>query len=69
MDRIKVIHDTTGGTLTVWLGDPTTEYICEETSEEVVLMKDKDGRVIGFEVLHYRPTGAEAALAVEAVVR
>ncbi len=69
MEKIKVIHDTVGGTLTVWLGDPATEYVCEETTDEVILMKDRAGRVIGFELLHYRPAAAEAALAVEAVVR
>lgn len=58
-----------GHTLTVWLDDPGKEHICEETTEEVVLMKDVSGRVIGFELLHYRPTSAEAGLAVETVVR
>jgi predicted nucleotidyltransferase len=32
-------------------------------------MKDAAGRVIGFELLHYRPPRAEAGLAVETVVR
>ena len=27
--------------------------MCEETGEEVVLMKDRKGRVIGFERLNY----------------
>jgi hypothetical protein len=69
MDKIKVIHDAVGHTLTVWLDDPTKEYICEETAEEVVLMKDNTGRVIGFELLHYRPASTTAGLAVEAVVQ
>ncbi|HXG33316.1 MAG TPA: DUF2283 domain-containing protein [Bryobacteraceae bacterium] len=69
MDKIRVIHDAAGHTLTVWLDDPSLEHVCEETAEEVVLMKDRDGRVIGFELLHYRPKGAEATLAVETVVR
>jgi hypothetical protein len=68
MDKIKVIHDTVGGTLTVWLDDPQKEHVCEETSEEVVLMKDASGRVIGFELLHYRPAEG-VGLAVETVVR
>ena len=68
MDKIKVVHDTVGHTLTVWLGDPSQEHICEETTEEVILMKDAGGRVIGFEVLHYHPTGSEQALSVETVV-
>jgi len=65
MEKIKVIHDTMGQTLTVWFDDPAKEYICEETSEEVVLIKDADGHVIGFELLHYRQTEETNGLAVE----
>jgi len=69
MDKIKVIHDAVGHTLTVWLDDPAKEHICEETADEVVLMKDSAGRVIGFELLHYRPSGAPTGLSVETVVQ
>jgi hypothetical protein len=69
MDKIKVVHDAEGQTLTVWLDDPAKEAVCEETTEEVVLMKDANGRVIGFELLHYRPVDAELGLAVETVIR
>lgn len=69
MDKIKVIHDAVGNTLTVWLDDPAKEHICEETTDEVVLMKDSSGRVIGFELLHYHPSDAMAGLSVETVVR
>lgn len=70
MEKIKVIHDAVGHTLTVWLGDPAKEHICEETAEELVVMKDASGRVIGFELLHYHPSEApELGLAVETVIR
>ena len=52
MDEIKVYYDRTGETLTVWFGNPKDEYICEMTREEVILMKDRQGNVIGFEALH-----------------
>ncbi len=68
MDKIKVIHDATGHTLTVWLDDPAKEHICEETTEEVILMKDATGRVIGFELLHYHPAQGARGLAVETVI-
>jgi hypothetical protein len=68
MEKIKVIHDAVGGTLTVWLDDPEKEHVCEETTEEVVLMKEASGRVIGFELLHYRPAEPGGGLAVETVV-
>ena len=53
MAQVKVYYDQVGNTLTVWLDNPQNEYICEETGEEVVLMKDKQGKVIGFEKLNF----------------
>ena len=53
MAQVKVFHDRTGSTLTVWFSDPQDECICEETGDEVILMKDKAGRVIGFEKLNF----------------
>ncbi len=53
MDKVSVFYDRQGNTLTVWFGNPTDEYICEETGDEVILMKDKSGKVIGFEKLNY----------------
>ncbi|MDQ7054617.1 MAG: DUF2283 domain-containing protein [candidate division KSB1 bacterium] len=53
MDKVRVFYDRQGNTLTVWFGNPTDEYICEETGDEVILIKDKSGKVIGFEKLNY----------------
>jgi len=53
MAQVKVFYDRVGNTLTVWFDNPQAEYICEETGDEVILMKDKSGRVIGFERLNY----------------
>jgi uncharacterized protein YuzE len=53
MAEIKVFYDQAGNTLTVWFGNPKDEYICEETGEEVILMKDQEGKVIGFEKLNF----------------
>lgn len=70
MDKIKVIHDAVGHTLTVWFDEPSREKVCEETLDEVILMKDAAGRVIGFELLHYQPSSkAGKGLSVETVVR
>lgn len=68
MDKIKVIHDTTAHTLTVWTDDPSKEAVCEETTDEVVLMKDAQGHVIGFELLHFQPDKPGSTLNVETVV-
>jgi len=59
MARIKVYFDREGNTLTVWFGEPNDEFVSEETGEEVVLMKDKAGRVIGFEKLNFTLAQAE----------
>ena len=53
MAELKIFHDRAGQTLTVWFGDPSLEHVAEETGDEVVLMKDRAGRVIGFEKLHF----------------
>lgn len=53
MAEVKVYYDREGNTLTVWFGNPQEEYVCEETGEEVILMKDKSGHVIGFEKLNF----------------
>ena len=58
MAEVKVFYDQVGNTLTVWFGNPEDEHVCEETGEEVVLMKDKSGRVIGFEKLNFSAAGA-----------
>ncbi len=59
MAQVKVFHDRIGNTLTVWFGDPETEVEAEETGDEVVLMKDKNGKVIGFEKLNFVPPSSE----------
>jgi uncharacterized protein YuzE len=69
MEKIKVIHDKTGHTLTVWLGNPQEELICEETTDEVVLMKDKNGKVIGVEFLNYIQEFEPSGMAVETILR
>lgn len=53
MAQVKVFCDETGNTLTVWFGNPQDESSCEETGDEVILMKDKAGNVIGFEKLNF----------------
>jgi uncharacterized protein YuzE len=59
MAQVKVFFDQKGNTLTVWFADPQDEYVCEETGDEVVLMKDKSGRVIGFERLNFSLSKSE----------
>ena len=53
MAQVKVYHDRVGNTLTVWFGNPEDEVVAEETGDEVILMKDAQGSVIGFEKLNF----------------
>jgi len=49
MAQVTVYYDRPGNTLTVWFGNPADEVEVEETGDEIVLMKDAAGKVIGFE--------------------
>jgi hypothetical protein len=57
VDKVRVYHDRTGNTITVWFDDPRKESICEEIGHDVILIKDQEGRVIGFERLNYQSPG------------
>jgi uncharacterized protein YuzE len=68
MAQVKVFYDQEGNTLTVWFGNPEDEYVAEETGDEVILMKDKHGNVIGFEKLNYNlPKSSRLNVAFETV--
>lgn len=59
MEQVKVFYDHAGNTLTVWFGNPQDEYVCEETGDDVILMKGRQGRVIGFEKLNFSVSAPE----------
>ncbi|WP_456324358.1 DUF2283 domain-containing protein [Desulfonauticus submarinus] len=40
-------------TLDIWFDDPKKEFICEEVGDRIILKKDKNGKVIGIEVLYF----------------
>lgn len=67
MADIKVYYDREGQTLTVWFDDPQKEVVCEESGDEVVLMKDKHGHVIGFERLNFVLEEGKTGFSFEAV--
>jgi hypothetical protein len=71
VDKIRVYHDRLGNTLTVWFDDPNKEHVCEEIADDLVLMKDRRGRVLGFERLNYlskKQQGVRANVPVEVQV-
>jgi len=58
MEEVKVFYDRLGSSLMIWFDDPKNEVISEEFDEDTVLMKDKDGRVIGIERMNLKPKSA-----------
>ena len=71
MEKVRICYDRTGNTLTVWFDDPAKESLSEEIDDDVVLMKDRRGRIIGFERLNYqtrRQQGRNASIPVEVQV-
>ena len=55
MDKVRVYFDRAGNSVSVWFDDPAKESVCEEVGDDVVLVKDRRGRVIGFERFNYVP--------------
>ncbi|MBI4371548.1 MAG: DUF2283 domain-containing protein [Elusimicrobia bacterium] len=71
MRKVQFVYDREGNSLSVWFDDPKKEHVAEETGDEVILIKDKKGHVIGFEKLNYLPKGktfSGKTLPVEALV-
>jgi hypothetical protein len=61
VDKLRIYHDRTGNTLSVWFDDPVKEAFCEEIDDDMVLVKDRRGRVIGLERLNYLETVSKRA--------
>jgi uncharacterized protein YuzE len=57
MEKKLIIFDKKGNTLDIWLDDPEKEFICEETGGEIIFKKDKNGSIIGIEILNVFPSG------------
>jgi hypothetical protein len=72
VEKLRVYFDREGNTLSVWFDDPAKEHLCEESDNDLVMMKDRRGRVIGFERLNFltakqRKQGAALPLEVQVV--
>ena len=71
MEKTKIIFNKKGNTLDIWFDDPRKEVVSEETEEEIILKKDKKGRIIGIEKLNAIPhalKGRPAEMPVELVM-
>jgi uncharacterized protein YuzE len=53
MTNAKLIFNKEGNTLDIWFDNPDKEVMSEETSEEIILKKDRKGKIIGIEILNF----------------
>jgi uncharacterized protein YuzE len=53
MGKLTIHYDRDGNTLSVWFDDPKKESVCKESDDDLILVKDRRGRIIGFERLNY----------------
>lgn len=56
--RIKIFLDPIGDTINVWWDNPKRAHISEESDSRSldVLVRDKQGKIIGFEKIGFFPT-------------
>jgi len=47
--RVKIIVDPSVNSITVWIGDASQEAVATQLSEDLTLLKDFNGEIIGFE--------------------
>ena len=72
MDKLRIYYDREGNTLSVWFDDPRKEHVCEESNDDMILVTDRRGRIIGFERMNVlsakqRKEGASLPLEVQMV--
>lgn len=68
MEKIAISFDRKGNTLDIWFDKPNKEFTCEETGEEIILKKDKNGNVIGIEILNFLPKPEEKLEIVQKII-
>ena len=65
--KLILIHNKEMETLDIWFDDPKKEHVCEEVGDGIILKKDRDGKVIGIEILYF--TGEDIPLEFKAVAK
>lgn len=55
MEKMIIAFDKKGNTLDIWFDNPKKEFLSEETGEELILKKNKKGKIIGIEKLNILP--------------
>ena len=65
--KLILIHNKEMKTLDIWFDDPEKEHVCEEVGDGIILKKDREGKVIGIEILYF--TGEDIPLEFKTVAK
>jgi uncharacterized protein YuzE len=49
--KLKIFYFKETDSMDIWFDEPEKEQICEEIDDVALLKKDKDGNVIGIEII------------------
>ncbi len=49
--KLRIFYFKETDSMDIWFDDPEKEQICEEIDDATLLKKDKDGNVIGIEII------------------
>ncbi len=49
--KLRIFYVKETDSMDIWFDDPEKEQICEEIDDVTLLKKDKDGNVIGIEII------------------
>jgi hypothetical protein len=67
LPQVKLFYDQVGNTLTVWFGEMLDDYVAEDAGPDAILIKDRTGRVIGFEKVNVGPNPEHLSVTLETV--
>lgn len=48
-EPVTISFDPSVNALTVWFGDPATDYTATQVADDLILMRDAEGTVLGME--------------------
>lgn len=63
--RVKIIFDPSVNSLTVWFGSPGVDYVATQLADDLVILKNADGDVLGFEKHFFAAAPGEVNVQLE----
>ena len=53
MEKMTIVFNKEANTVDIWFDDPKKEAKAEETGQEIILKRDKQGNIIGIEKINF----------------